>query len=176
MSFSAVGDVFRLSQFDDYLRTHAKPDWAQSVTLHHTAAPSLTQRPSGLSRQHIRNIRDFYQGKGWKAGPHFFIDDTEGCVMAMTPLAEKGIHAASFNASSIGIEVLGDYDSESPKTGRGLFCWQNAADATRALLDWLGLPVNEKTVLFHRDDPKTSKSCPGKLVAKEWELGLIKSV
>ena len=91
----------------------------------------------------------------------------------MTPLDVTGIHAASFNRSSIGIEVLGDYDNEDPKKGRGLECWKTAAAATKMLLEWLKLPANDKTVLFHRDDPKTTKTCPGGKVQKTWVLGLI---
>jgi hypothetical protein len=83
------------------------------------------------------------------------------------------VHAVSFNSSAIGIEVLGYYDVEDPLNGRGLLCWQNSAKATRVLLDWLGLKVNESTVLFHRDDPKTQKTCPGTKVKKDWLLSLI---
>lgn len=172
MSFDAVGQAWTVDQFPKYLRGVQSPAWVRSVTLHHTAAPSLAQRPLGLLDQHIINIREFYKGKGWSAGPHFFVDEHR--ILGMTPLGEKGIHAASFNGSSIGIEVLGDYDNESPVTGRGLACWHNAAEATKALLEWMGVGANTHTVLFHRDDPKTSKSCPGDLVQKEWVLKLIK--
>jgi hypothetical protein len=53
--------------------------------------------------------------------------------------------------------------------------WHTTAKVTRVLLDWLGLPVNEKTVLFHRDDPRTSKDCPGAQITKDWVISLIKS-
>lgn len=172
MSFSAVGSTWTTDQFPKYLRGVQSPAWARAVTLHHTAAPSLAQRPLGLLPQHIVNIRDFYKGKGWQSGPHFFVDDHG--IHGMTPLGEKGIHAVSFNGNSIGIEVLGDYDHESPVTGRGLVCWRNAALATKALLEWLGIGTNLHTVLFHRDDPKTSKTCPGDLVSKDWVMKLIK--
>ncbi len=69
--------------------------------------------------------------------------------------------------------MLGDYDREDPLSGRGLACWRTAAAASRVLLDWLGLSANERTVLFHRDDPKTNKSCPGRRVSKQWVLSLI---
>lgn len=116
-------------------------------------------------------MQDFYKEKGWHSGPHLFADDDQ--LWGMSPLTEPGVHAVSFNKTSIGIEVLGDYDSESPTTGRGLECWKVAAQATKVLLDWLKLPANTRTVLFHRDDPKTSKSCPGKLITKGWVLSMI---
>lgn len=64
---------------------------------------------------------------------------------------------------------------ENPKSGRGLACWRTTAQATKAIADWLKLPINENTILFHRDDPETKKSCPGTKVLKPWVLDLINS-
>lgn len=174
MSFGNVGKRWSTVSFPEYLKTLARPSWGvKSITLHYTAAPSLAQRPSGFTAQHIENIRDYYNKTlGWSRGPHLFTDDDD--IFGMTPLSVRGIHAVSFNASSIGIEALGNYDTEDPKSGRGLAVWQTTASATRALLDWLGLPINEKTVLFHRFDPKTTKTCPGKKVMHDWALQLIR--
>lgn len=174
MSFDSVGKNWTVDEFKAYLDTLQSPAWARGVCLHHTASPSLAQRPNGLSEQHIENLRDYYKDeKHWQAGPHLFVDDH--LIHGLTPLTQRGIHAISFNSSAIGIEVLGDYDSESPVTGRGLLCWLNAAMATKALLDWLGIGVAKDTVLFHRDDPKTEKTCPGELVGKEWVTELIRA-
>lgn len=173
MSFSNSGVVWSLDTFKNYLAGVPKPDWCKAICLHHTAAPSLAQRPKGLLAQHIKNIQDFYETKGWKSGPHLFIDEDQ--VFGMTPLTEKGIHAASFNSYAIGIEVLGDYDLEFCDKGRGLECWQTAAATTKLLFEWLVLPINARTLLFHRDDPKTSKTCPGTRVSKQWVFDLIKN-
>ena len=176
MSFANVGKVWTVDSFKEYLKSLAlgeKP-WFRAVCLHHTFAPNLHQRPDGLLVKHVENIRSFYQKDlGWTRGPHLFIDDDQ--IWGMTPLTVRGVHAASFNSSSIGIEVLGDYDNEDPKNGRGLECWKTAAAATKAVLDWVKLPVNEKTVLFHRDDPRTTKTCPGVKVQKPWIIDLIKN-
>lgn len=172
MSYGNVGKSWKLDKFKDYLATIQPPAWVKAVVLHHTAAPKLATRPDGLTDQHIRNIEDFYKNdRGWSAGPHLFIDDHR--IMGMTPLTEKGVHAVSFNSTAIGIEVLGDYDDENPRSGRGLVAWENTFQATSALLAWLKLTPGPKTVLFHRDDPKTSKSCPGTKVTKDWVLAGI---
>lgn len=174
MSYANTGRVWTVGSFQEYLDETPAPSWAKAVCLHHTAAPSLAQRPKGFTIQHIINIRDFYKReKEWKSGPHFFTDEDQ--IFGMTPPTETGVHAVSFNSNSIGIEVLGDYDSESSKTGRGLECWRTTAAATKALLDWLKLPVNAGTVKFHRDDPKTTKTCPGTLVDRSWLIGLIQT-
>lgn len=172
MGFEKVGTVWTPRSFADYLTTITRPDWCKAVALHHTATPSLAQRPKGLLINHIENLRDYYkQDLGWSSGPHLFIDEDQ--IFGMCDLRRKGVHAVSFNSSAIGIEVLGFYDQEDPLSGRGLACWNTAAAATRALLDWLGLKAGGNTVLFHRDDPKTGKTCPGTKVKKEWLLELI---
>ncbi len=171
MSFSNVGKVWSLSTLKEYLEGIKKPEWCKAVCLHHTAEPSLSQRPTGFTVQHIKNIEDFYKQKEWHAGPHFFTDEDQ--IFGMTHPGEKGIHAASFNSYALGIEVLGDYDFEFCDKGRGLECWKTATAATKIILDWLELPVNYRTVLFHRDDPKTRKTCPGTWVLKSWVIDLI---
>jgi hypothetical protein len=173
MSYANVGKRWTPRSFRDYLGTITRPSWCRSITLHHTASPSLAMRPDGLSAQHILNLQNYYQKRlGWSRGPHLFIDDDE--ILGMTPLTLKGTHAVSFNSSSIGIEALGNYDTEDPQSGRGMAVWTTTAHASRALLDWLGLEPTTKTVLFHRDDPRTSKTCPGRRVQKEWILDLIR--
>ncbi|HET8705963.1 MAG TPA: peptidoglycan recognition family protein [Pseudomonadales bacterium] len=172
MGYENVGRVWTLNSFKDYLASQPRPDWCRAITLHHTSTPSLAQRPKGMQVKHIESLRDFYKNeKGWSAGPHLFIDEDE--IFGMCDLNKKGVHAVSFNSIAIGIEVLGDYDNEDPLSGRGLQCWNNAAQTVKALLAWLNLPASEDTVLFHRDDPSTKKSCPGKKVTKDWILQLI---
>jgi hypothetical protein len=173
MSYANVGRVWTLESFREYLKGVKRPAYVKSVTIHHTGAPSLAQRPHGFLAQHLLNIKSYYQSLGWNRGPHLFVDEDQ--IFGMTPLNVPGIHAVSFNRNSIGIEILGDYDSEDPLTGRGLACMKNTAAVTKALFEWLDMPVNENTLKFHRDDPKTSKTCPGKKVKKDWFISLVQS-
>ena len=171
MSFSLVGTQWNLSGFKQYLaNTNLK--WADSVTIHHTGYPNLAMRKGGLLIQHIKNIRDYYRGKGWSAGPHLFIDDFD--INGMSPLNDRGVHARSFNSHSIGIEVLGDYDIEDHLSGRGFNCWELTARTVAAIFAEMGLDANSKTILFHRDDPKTRKTCPGKNIQKKWFVDKVK--
>ena len=170
MSFSLVGTQWNLSGFVTALEK-VDTSWADSVCLHHTGSPDLSMRRGGLIVQHIRNIRDYYKDKGWSSGPHLFLDDID--INGMSPLSARGVHAKSFNAKSIGIEVLGNYDVEDPRSGRGLKCWNLAAQTTAAILKRLNKEPNESTILFHRDDFKTSKSCPGDKVNKRWFIKMV---
>lgn len=174
MSYNNVGKVWTPDSFAEYLKTIKPPTWAKAVCLHHTAEPSLAQRPQGFKIQHIENMRDFYKGMGWRSGPHLYTDEDQ--IFGMTPLTETGVHAVSFNRTAIGIEALGYYSKggENPFSGRGLQVWQNTTWVTAQLLKWLNLPINDKTVLFHRDDPRTSKDCPGSQISKDWVIQMIK--
>lgn len=160
MGYELVGKVWDANSFAEYVRG-LDLSWAKGITMHHTAAPSLAQRPAGLKIQHIRNMESFYRSLGWSRGPHLFVDEDQ--IFGMSSLEERGIHAVSFNRTHIGIEVLGDYDTESPTEGRGKKCWEMAWNAVAALLRCMP-GVTEENVNGHRDDPKTTKTCPGRLV------------
>lgn len=178
MGYENVGLVWSPNTLREYLYTiGAAPEWCNGITLHHTWEPSLAQRPSGFTAQHLGNLRDYFRiEKGWSAGPHLFVDDDQ--LWGMCDFRVRGVHAVGWNATKIGIEVLGDYStdhgsSEDPKTGRGLACWRTAAAGAKVLLDWIGKAPSRQTVTFHRDDGATSKDCPGNLVSIDWVLDLI---
>ena len=167
--FPVIGRPLMVDQIRRYVRA-SQPTWAAGVTIHHTSSPSLAQRPQGLLEQHVRNLRSYYMGLGWSAGPHFFIDEDQ--AWAFSPLAKPGVHAKSFNRSHVGIEMLGDYDREDPWSGRGLQVLTQAGLVVGEILRCLNLPKD--AVNFHRDDPRTSKSCPGSRIEKSQFLKLIK--
>jgi N-acetylmuramoyl-L-alanine amidase len=178
MGFENVGKVWKPSELAIYLRDIQKPVWCTSITFHHTGIPTLAQRPNGFTPQHIKNIQSYYetatkQKKAWKSGPHLFIDDDQ--CWGMCAFTSHGTHAKAFNSNSIGIEVLGDYNEEDFNTGRGRDCWNIATEAGRVLLDWLGLKLEQTNIKFHRDDPKTTKTCPGSKIQKDWVLERIKA-
>lgn len=172
MSYSNVGKVWDPQGFKDFL-VGEDTSWASSVTIHHTAFPHLEMRPKGFTIQHMRNLQSYYQNDlGWSAGPHLFTDDDE--ILGLSPLTSPGTHAKSFNRDSIGIEMLGDYDHvDDPHSGRGADVLHTSILATAALLEHMELGATSDTIKFHRDDPKTSKTCPGKKIDKDWFVGKV---
>jgi len=186
MGFSNIGKVWTPETLAAYLDgLTPNPRW-KAVCLHHCYKPDLALRPTGFTVQHIINMRDYYKTpkpkypNGWSSGPHFYCDDDQ--IFGMCPPNELGVHAVSFNSYALGIEALGNYGSgaageatDDPKAGRGLAVWTTTAKTTAVLLKWLKLPANPQTVLFHREDPQTTKTCPGTRVSKDWILGLIQN-
>ena len=160
-----VGRSFGVNEFPRYLaglRDEAFSWTPRKVMVHNTAAPSLAQRPDGLTRDHLRNIRSYYLRKNWNHGPHLFVDDDE--VWTFSPLTDRGTHSPSYNRSAIGVELLGNYDWEDPKSGRGRDVLSNGIMTVGFLLDRFGL--EEEDIVFHWEDPATDHGCPGELLSK----------
>lgn len=101
----------------------------------------------------------------WSAGPHFFVTPKNICVLS--PPNARGVHAASFNAVSWGVEAVGNFDSEKYEGP----VRDNLIDALAVMHIAAGLQPDPfqkgvRGLHFHRDDPQTSKTCPGKKVVK----------
>jgi hypothetical protein len=158
-----VGESFSAKDFDSYCHTLQWTGWRPSfIALHNTASPSLAQRPKGLTKQHIKNLESYYREKGWKAGPHLFVDDRQ--IWVFTPLTVSGVHSPSWNKVALGLEMLGDYDGESFDSGRGLKVRKNAVAAMATLSAILGF--DPTTMKLHKEDPETTHDCPGRKVKK----------
>jgi len=170
MGYELEGMQWDVDDFKQYINeVKDSMSWANSITMHHTASPDLSMRPDGLTLKHMQYLREYYENElGWSAGPHLFIDDKH--ISGMSGLQRRGVHAVSFNKDSIGIEVLGyyDYGCDDPFSGRGALAWERATATASILLEAMGLDINEDTIHFHRDDPKTSKTCPGQSIDKKW--------
>ena len=160
-----VGKSFEPEDFESYCHTLHWITWRPSfIVLHNTAIPSLAQRKDGFTEQHIRNLEGFYRDKQkWSAGPHLFIDDKH--IWVFTPLTMSGVHSPSWNKIALGIEMLGDYETESFSNGRGVAVRKNSISAMATLSAVLGL--DPQTMKLHREDPETTHKCPGKQVGKD---------
>jgi hypothetical protein len=155
---------FSAADFDAYCHELHWMAWRPSfIVLHNTAAPSLAQRPNGLTEQHIENLEVFYRDQQkWSAGPHLFIDDKQ--IWVFTSLIVSGVHSPSWNKAAFGIEMLGNYESEAFDSGRGLAVRRNTIAAMATLNAVVGL--DPKKMRLHREDQLTTHACPGKNVRK----------
>jgi hypothetical protein len=159
-----VGESFTTEEFDVYCHTLSYGTWVPKfIVLHNTASPSLADRPNGFSDQHIKNLENFYKNtQGWRSGPHLFISDK--LIHVFTPLTVSGTHSPSWNKLSIGIEMLGNYETESFSEGRGLNVRKNTVAAIASLCAVLG--IDPETTKLHKEDKLTTHNCPGVNVKK----------
>ena|SRR5688572_6468754 len=159
-----VGKQFTQEEFDEYCHDLTWTAWRPSfIVLHNTAIPSLAQRPNGFNTNHMKGLETYYRDtQKWRAGPHLFVDDKK--IWVFTPLTVSGTHSPSWNKVALGIEMLGDYETESFDGGRGLQVRANAVAAMATLCAVLGL--NPQDIRLHREDSLTTHKCPGKHVRK----------
>lgn len=170
-----VGTAFDPAQFEAYCKTLSWPSWRPGfIVVHNTAIPNLAQRPDGFTRRHIDNLVGYYRDrKGWSAGPHLFVDDRQ--IWVFTPLTTTGRHSPTWNALSIGIEMLGDYAVEAFNTGRGKAVRENTVRAIASLSRAIGL--DPAALRLHKEDPVTTHtSCPGKNVSKASLIAQVRQV
>jgi len=165
-----VGLSFQPKDFETYCKSLHWTTWRPSfIVLHNTFNPNLTLRPKGLTKANIDGLVGYYKNSlKWSAGPHLFIDDLQ--IWVFTPLTHQGVHSPSWNNFSLGVEMLGDYDTDSFSDGRGLRVRKNVISALSILSRTLGFPA--ESLRLHKEDPKTThKNCPGKFVIKEEVIG-----
>jgi N-acetylmuramoyl-L-alanine amidase CwlA len=169
-----VGLNYSANEFDKYCHGLSWTAWRPSfVTLHNTASPTLADRPKGLTKTHILNLEAFYRDKQhWSAGPHLFVDDRQ--IWVFTPLTLSGVHSPCFNKVSLGVEMLGDYNTESFDADRGLAVQENAVAAFATLHAVLGLDPD--TIKLHKEDKCTHHDCPGKNVKKKAFIQKVKDL
>lgn len=170
-----VGKCFpTVDGFLDYLDTVKFGAWRpRFVTTHHTGAPDLATWYAWQKRkvpvsdeQWMRNLASYYGNEmKWSSGPQFFFTPANYCVL--TPPDRRGVHAVSFNGLSWGVEMVGDFDRErleGPLRDRyvaGLAALHIATGLKVAPYQYATQGLH-----FHRDDPKTSKTCPGRSIDK----------
>lgn len=180
----AVKRQFSQEEFKAYFQSLSWGAWRPSrIVWHNTAAPTLKQwmvsaakdkengLVPGISR--IKSLEDFFRNNNhWSGCPHLFI--ANDFIWVMNPLTAPGVHSPSWNHISIGIEHIGDFDTEDDNTGEGLKVQENGVFATAVLCAGLGLDPNY-AIFLHKQDPKTTHDCPGKHMAVD-KLSMIKDV
>lgn len=176
MSWPAVKYALTQEQFRAYVQTLVWPSWRPSLVVwHNTAAPSLAQweateaqdraagRVPGTTR--INNLEQYFRhGQNWSGAPHLFI--APDFIWVFNPLTTPGVHSPSWNSISWGFEMVGDFDKETDESGDGLKVKNNCIFATAVLCNAIGLEPS-KAIRLHKEDPRTTHDCPGRLIAQD---------
>lgn len=191
MAIEYVGECFpTIDKFLKYLESIQFGAWRPSyVVMHHTGSPDLRTWTSWQERakpvtdeQWMHNLAEYYGSappKGpsdgpWQRAPQFFFTPKHYCVLSMP--TSRGTHAKSFNAHSWGVECVGDFDREPLEAPLA----ERYAAGLAALHLATGLRPSpfQKAVRglhFHRDDPLTTKTCPGNNVVKSTIVRLVEA-
>lgn len=176
MAWPALKKDFSQEGFRDYVQSLSWNSWRPNkIVWHNTAAPTLKQwivtadsdaregKTPGITR--IQNLERFFRdNNGWSGCPHLFVANDR--IWVMNPLTAPGVHSPSWNGTSIGIEMIGDFASEEDDLGEGLKVKNNTILATAALCSALGIDPNN-SIFLHKQDPKTTHDCPGEKIARD---------
>ena len=165
------GRILTINQVREDIAKKVFKDWRPSGgVLHNTASPSLG-RSEAYSIEHWRDMwEDYYRGKGWSAGPHYFCFP-RGKVLCFTPITSRGVHSPSWNGTKFGVEMVADFDREDDDKGFGLEVKSAAVVVFAALYAKLGL--DPEGIKLHKEDPRTTHDCPGRDVEKREFIQLV---
>jgi hypothetical protein len=180
----AVKQAFTQEEFRKYVDAQQWTKWRpDKVVWHNTAAPSLAQWIKSANQDkangavpgstRIKNLEAYFRdNNGWSGCPHLFV--ANDYIWVMNPLTAPGVHSPSWNGTSFGIEMIGDYSTEDDDSGAGLAVKNNTIFATAVLCNALGIDPS-KQIFLHKQDPKTTHDCPGHNIAKD-KFDMIASV
>jgi hypothetical protein len=160
---------------------HAHSLKPKFITLHNTSLPTLKMWvESGPAHDaRLRNLESYYEKNlGWHAGPHAFI--SRNFINGFSQLNVPGVHCSCFNGVSIGLEMVGDYDTEEFNSGDGLLVRNNAVLAVAALHNALGIEPTPYVygvsgLHFHQECKHDNHACPGKKVVKADFIKLVQA-
>lgn len=154
------------------------------IVLHNTSVPTIKLWLSWAPekrQQYIKNVQQMYEvDDHWHAGPHFFVppDDTVAAFGFSNP-ETCGTHASCFNSDSIGIEMVGEFNSEPFDGGPGALVRDNAILLMAMLHNKLGLQPEpyvyaRQGLHFHVECRADNHDCPGRLVSKPDVIARLK--
>lgn len=153
------GRQFTIEQAREHVGSIDLKPWRPSgIMIHNTGAPNLAQWMSYPVDKRIQNLKRYYEGLGWRSGPHFFVDPAH--IIPFTPMHQKGTHSPSFNGTHLGIECVGDYDRDDDDKGPGQDMKRNLVALLAMLHERLGIDPGK--LAMHKDDPRTTHDCPGR--------------
>jgi len=155
-----VGKGFTADAFAAYVAGLIFAGWRPSfVVLHNTGVPTFADWHKVAGEIRMQNLQTYYRDtQHWSGGPHLFVADD--LIWAFTSLTVPGVHSPSWNNVSWGVELVGDYSTETMNPS----LQANAISAIATLHGALGLDPN--TLRLHREDPLTTHLCPGSKVSK----------
>jgi hypothetical protein len=157
-----VGRGMTPAQFDAYVVALPMSTWRPKFcTVHNTGVPLFSDWHRVPGPRRMSALEEYYRDdQKWSAGPHAFIADD--LIWPFTPFYTPGVHAPSWNQIAWGIELVGDFNSESIPPA----LFGNAIAALATL--HRKLTLDPAKMRLHREDPLTThKVCPGDHLSKD---------
>lgn len=113
-----------------------------------------------------KEIRQWHKNQGWEDIGYHFVIRRDGKVEKGRPEGMVGAHVAGFNATSIGVCMVGGVNQNDFTKPENNFTKEQFA-SLKTLMATLSKKYPGAVVLGHRDFPRVSKACPS-FDAKAW--------
>jgi N-acetylmuramoyl-L-alanine amidase len=107
----------------------------------------------------VADIRKWHKAQGWSDIGYHFVIRRNGKIEKGRVVDAVGAHVAGFNASSVGICMVGGVSQKDFTKAENNFTKEQFA-ALRSLLTWVSARYPKAKVRGHRDFPKVNKACP----------------
>jgi N-acetylmuramoyl-L-alanine amidase len=114
----------------------------------------------------VKEIRQWHKSQGWSDIGYHFVIRRDGRVEKGRPVDEIGAHVAGFNATSVGVCMVGGVDQRDYTRAVNNFT-PAQFESLKGLLTQLVSKYPSAVVLGHRDFPNVNKACPS-FDAKHW--------
>jgi hypothetical protein len=173
MTFLAEPKAYNPAQFAAFVNTLAWREWRPSfITLHNTGVPSLAiwMDPSHSAQQRIVAQKHYERDiLHWHSGVHLFV--AQDLICNLSDLTQVGVSVSCWNHLTLGIEMVGDYATESFESGPGAQVRDDAVAALAVLHCKLGLrpdgfKLGVRGLQFHKECRRDHHDCPGRNVVK----------
>ncbi len=136
-------------KFNETLLVRPKTDM---IVIHHVGIPDGDTSAAFIHKAHLAN--------GWAGIGYHYVIRKDGSIERGRPLATVGAHAEGQNYHTVGINVTGNFEKETPT--------QNQLASLEKLLVFLcqtyDIRPSAATIVGHRD--VNSTDCPGKNLYK----------
>ncbi|MBQ8682266.1 MAG: N-acetylmuramoyl-L-alanine amidase [Selenomonadales bacterium] len=127
------------------------------IVIHHTGNPTDTDWDA-------KTINNTHQNKGWVCIGYHYVVRKDGSIEEGRPHWVKGSHALNHNWDSIGIHVSGNFEIAEPTPEQ----IESLAMLIGTVCHDYGIPINEETVVAHRDLMATA--CCGENLYKQLDI------
>ena len=106
-----------------------------------------------------KEIRQWHKNQGWEDIGYHYVIRRDGKVEKGRPEGMVGAHVAGFNATSVGVCMVGGVSQKDFTKPENNFTKEQFA-GLKDLLATLSKKYPGAVVLGHRDFPRVAKACP----------------
>jgi N-acetylmuramoyl-L-alanine amidase len=107
----------------------------------------------------VKEIRQWHKNQGWEDIGYHFVIRRDGRVEKGRPVDMIGAHVAAYNATSVGVCMVGGVSQKDYTKAENNFTAAQFA-SLKTVLKMLSEKYPGAKVLGHRDFPKVAKACP----------------